>query len=34
METEFLDSSSGNLDGKGSQKLGLWQEGDVKVKER
>lgn len=33
MDTEFLGSSSGNLAGKGSQKLGPWQEGDVEVKE-
>lgn len=33
MEAELLGSSSQNLSGKGSQKLGPWQEGDVEVKE-
>lgn len=30
MDTEFLGSSSGNLAGKGSQKLGPWKEGDAR----
>lgn len=33
MDIELLGNSSGNLAGKGSQKLGSWQEGDVEVKD-
>lgn len=32
MDIELLGNSSGDLVGKGSQKLGSWQEGDVEVK--